>query len=98
MKEVEVDCPCCESRLVIDVLTQKVLRHVPKQALDEFGKPVTDGARWDDANRTVSERKGRGTDAFDAALDKEKSRTRDLDDLFDRARAKVDDRKKKHDE
>ncbi|MEM9380359.1 MAG: hypothetical protein AAGB93_10465 [Planctomycetota bacterium] len=98
MKEIEIDCPCCESRLLVDVRTQTVLRHTPKVSLDEFGKPVQDGARWDAANQTVQERKSRGTDAFDAALDREKSRARDLDDLFQKAKGKVDERTKRHDD
>lgn len=98
MKEIQVDCPCCEARLVIDVRTQSVLRHAPKEELDEFGKPKTDGKRWDAAQKTVSDRQGRGTDAFDAALDKEKSRSRDLDDLFKKAQDKVDSRRKKHED
>ena len=98
MKEIQIDCPCCESRLVIDVRTQSVLRHAPKEQLDEFGKPVQDGGRWDDAQQKVSGRAGRGTDAFDAALDKEKRRGKDLDDLFKKAQDKVDERRKRHDD
>lgn len=94
MKELEVNCPCCEAKLLIDVRTQTVLRHTLPDELDEFGKPVQGTGRWDAAAEKVSERKGRGTDAFDAALSKEKSRVRDLDDLFDRAKSKIDDRKR----
>lgn len=93
MKEIEIDCPCCEARLWVDVLTGKVLRHALPDELDEFGKPRRDTGRWDAAQGRVSERKARGTDAFDEALSREKGRARDLDDLFDRARKKVDERK-----
>ena len=95
MKEIQIDCPCCEARLVIDVRTQSVLRHAPKQQLDEFGKPKLEGHRWDSAQKTVSDRGSRGTDAFDDALGKEKSRGRDLDDLFKKAQDKVDERAKR---
>ncbi|MDG1051605.1 MAG: hypothetical protein P8M11_15070 [Planctomycetota bacterium] len=98
MKEVEIECPCCESRLVVDVRTQTVLRHAPKESLDEFGKPVRDGRRWDAAARTVTDRESRSEDAFDSALNRERSRTRDLDDLFKKAQDKVDDRTRRHDE
>ncbi len=98
MKEIEIDCPCCDSRLLIDVRSQKVLRHVPKASLDEFGKPVQDGKRWDSAARTVTDRGLRSEDAFDSALNREKARTRDLDDLFKKAKDKVDDRAQRHDE
>ena len=95
-KEIEVDCPCCESRLLIDVRTRAVLRHAPKERLDEFGKPMKDASRWDAANEKIGRGSERGKDAFDQALSKEKSRGEDLDDLFDRAKSKVDARKKKH--
>jgi DNA-directed RNA polymerase subunit RPC12/RpoP len=98
MKEIEIDCPCCESRLLIDVRTQTVLRHAPKASLDEFGKPVQDGKRWDAAARTVTDRESRSEDAFDSALNREKSRTRDLDDLFKKAQRKVDDRSRRHED
>lgn len=96
MKEIEIDCPCCESRLLIDVRTRTVLRHAPKGGLDEFGKPLRDASRWDAANEKVGRGGERGRDAFDQALSKEKSRDQDLDDLFDRAKSRVDERKSKH--
>lgn len=98
MKELEIDCPCCDTRLLVDVRTGQILRHTPKAELDEFGKPSKDAGAWDRANSTVADRTARGTDAFDAALSKEKSRTKDLDDLFDRAKSKVSDRKKRLEE
>lgn len=88
-KQIEVDCPCCESRLLIDVLTAKVLKHIPKQKLDETGRPVLDGGRWDAATQRVQGREERGTDSFDAALGKERSRGDDLDDLFQAAKDKL---------
>ena len=97
MKEIEIDCPCCEARLLIDVRTQSVLRHAPKGELDEFGKPRQDGGQWDSAHKTVADRKSRGTDAFDSAIDREKSRPKDLDDLFAKAKNKIDDRKNRLD-
>lgn len=94
MKEIEVDCPCCEAKLLIDVRTQSVLRHSTPDRLDEFGKPVRgDTSKWDAAQERIDRAKNRGTDAFDEALGREKKRAGDLDDLFERARAKVDERK-----
>ena len=93
MKEIEVDCPCCDARLLIDVRTRAVLRHTPKAELDEFGKPGGTAA-WDRAQARVTEREGRGTDAFDDALALEQSREKKYDDLFEKAKAKVDDKKK----
>ncbi|MEZ6015409.1 MAG: hypothetical protein R3F49_09870 [Planctomycetota bacterium] len=91
-KEIEVRCPCCESTLVIDVRTRTVLKHAPPQQVDETGKLILDPARWDQASARVQGRTNKATDAFDAALAKEHSRARDLDDLFDKARKKVERR------
>lgn len=88
-KEIEVRCPCCESTLVIDVRTRTVLKHAPPQQVDETGKLVLDPARWEQAKDRVRGRKDKATDSFDAALQKEQSRAKDLDDLFDRARKKA---------
>lgn len=93
MKEIKVDCPCCDAKLVIDVRTATVVRHATPDKLDEFGKPLQDQGRWDAAVDKITGSKGR-EDAFDSALRKEQSRSGDLDDLFDRARSKVDRRKR----
>ncbi|QDV05343.1 hypothetical protein Poly30_08400 [Planctomycetes bacterium Poly30] len=94
MKEIEVDCPCCEARILIDVRTKTVLRHTPKASLNEFGRPDGGTGAWDRAHARVSARKGRGTDAFDDALAREQSREKNFDDLFEKAKAKVDGKKK----
>ncbi len=91
-KEVQITCPCCESTLVIDVLTATVLKHAPKGKLDSMGKPILDEGRWQSAQGKVSERKERGKDAFDQAVNKEQSREQDLDDLFRKAKDKADRR------
>ncbi|MFT5735359.1 MAG: hypothetical protein ACJA2W_000311 [Planctomycetota bacterium] len=96
MKEIEIDCPCCDARLLIDVRTRAVLRHTPKSELDEFGKPGGTAA-WDRAQAKVAERGGRGTDAFDDALALEQSRENKFDDLFEKAKAKVDEKKRELD-
>ena len=80
-KDITVVCPCCEAELVVDVLTQKVLRHRAKGSTPE--------TTWGDAHES------RGTDAFDSALSGEMSRERDLDDLFDAAKKQVEERKKR---
>ena len=88
-KQIEVACPCCESRLVIDVLTSKILRHVPPEKLDETGKPVLDGERWATATKRIQDKTKRGGDSFDAAMNREQRREGDLDDLFDKAKDKL---------
>ena len=89
LKQIEVTCPCCESTLVVDVLTQSVLKHAPKAKLDETGKPILDEGRWDSATSKVQDRGQRGADAFDRALNQEADREKDLDDLFRKAQDKV---------
>jgi len=86
-KDITVVCPCCETELVVDVLTQKVLRHRAKDATAE--------STWGEASARVAERESRGTDAFDSALSGEQSRARDLDDLFDAAKKQVEERKQR---
>ncbi len=97
MKEIEIDCPCCEARLLIDVRTQAVLRHTPKAELNDLGRPGGETAAWDRAQAKVSARAGRGTDAFDDALAQEQSKGSRFDDLFDKAKAKVDSKRKELD-
>ncbi len=88
-KQIDVSCPCCNTRLTIDVLTRTILRHAPPEQLDETGKAVLDEGRWDEAADRVSGRAGASLDKFDSALGKERSREKDLDDLFDKARRKA---------
>jgi hypothetical protein len=78
--------------LVVDVLSAKVLMHAPKEKLDATGKVVLDEGRWDSARTKVAGRGKRGGDAFDQALGKEQTREADLDDLFKKAKDKVDRR------
>ena len=88
-KQIDVECPCCNTRLTVDVLTRTVLRHAPPEQLDETGKQVLDEGRWDAANEKVAGRRSDALDKFDAALGKERSREQDLDDLFEQAKRKA---------
>lgn len=80
-KEMRVQCPCCEAELVIDVLTHKVLRHKEK------GQSA--GATWGVASERLRERQEQGLGAFEDSLSAEKTRSRDLDDLFNEARKRA---------
>ncbi len=86
-KEIDVSCPCCGTELLIDVATAKVLRS--RNPKDEDGGDKT----WSGAQGRVEGRSGRANDAFSAAVDREEAREADLDDLFSKAKKKVDDRK-----
>lgn len=97
-KEIEVSCPCCSTRLVVDVLTATVLKQIDPRQVDETGKAVLDEGRWDMAKEAVRGRPKGSAHSFDAALDKEKARSGDLDDLFEKARDKIARRKRKHED
>ena len=81
-KEIAVTCPCCESRIAVDVRTQKILTWRRASELDKDGKPVVTEADWTKANEDVAGRMQRSEDAFDAGLSREKKRSQDLDDLW----------------
>jgi hypothetical protein len=88
-KEVEVRCSCCETRLTVDVLTGQVLRAVEPGQTDETGKPILDEERWDRAAENVADRPTAAEDKLDEGLRREANREKSLDDLFEKAKAKV---------
>src|SRR5262245_25268429 len=88
-KEVNVDCPCCQSRLEIDVRTAKVVRWRKPGESDETGKPVLRESDWTSASDRVSKRLGEAGDKFDQSLTREKRRAQDLDELFRKANEKL---------
>jgi hypothetical protein len=94
-KEFDVTCPCCQSRLAVDVRTGKVLRSRRAEELDETGKPIVSEADWDAAHARTKDRLGSAAERFDAGLAGEKTRAADLDDLFKKAADKVQKRGEK---
>ena len=92
IKEIVVSCPCCESRLAIDVGTRKVMRWSRKEEVDATGKPVVRAEDWDTAFDRVAGRQASATDKFDEALNREKTREKDLDELFRKAKSKLDEK------
>lgn len=90
-KQIDVACPCCDSRLSIDVRTGKVMRWAKPRDLDEMGKPALREEGWDDALSKVSGREQQSHDRFDSALRKEQTREQDLDDLFRKSHEKARD-------
>ena len=71
-ERVQIDCPCCGTKLVVDAETAEILSEErPKQDTEQsFEKAMTDV-------RTGSRRR---EEAFSKAFD----RTRNLDDLLDK--------------
>lgn len=81
-KEIHIDCPCCRSRLAVDVRTSKVLRWNREGEVDPSGKPKVSEEDWHSATGRVESRLSSAEDVFDAGLAREKNRSRDLDELF----------------
>ena len=82
---------CCESQLEVDARSGKVIRWSRKKELDETGKPVLRVEDWDEAAERVQKRLGTAADKFESGLDREMSRENDLDDLFRKAKEKLED-------
>jgi hypothetical protein len=91
-KDLHVECPCCQSRLEVDVRTGKILRWGRKTESDPSGKPIVGESHWGGATERVSKRLGTAADKFDQSLQRERTRSRDLDDLFRKASEKLDPR------
>jgi len=89
IKDVEVTCPCCQTRITVDVRTRKLLRTRPPKEIDESGKPKVGEKDWDQISSKVSGRLSSAADKFESGLAKEKSREADLDDLFREAKKKA---------
>lgn len=89
IKDVEVACPCCGTRITVDVRTRKILKSRPPKQVDESGKPVVGAKDWDEINSKVKGRLGSAREKFDEGLAREKTRERDLDDLFRQANEKI---------
>ena len=90
-KEVAIRCPCCESRITVDVRTRKIVTWHRAGEVDRKGKPIVTKEDWNAAEGKVQNRLAAGEDRFDANLSREKTRGRDLDDLFEKMSEKPDD-------
>jgi hypothetical protein len=88
-KQIEIDCPCCSSRILVDVRTGQILRTRRPAGTDEAGRKVVSQADWQDALGRVQERTAGGEDRLEQALDRERRRDLDLDDLFRQAKDKA---------
>jgi hypothetical protein len=88
-KQIDVTCPCCATRLTVDVLTAQVLRRSPPAGEPEretAGEPGRD--RWTSAQEKVRERTKSGEDRLESALEQERGKSKRFDDLFEKAREK----------
>jgi len=85
-KEIRVKCPCCQSLLEVDVLTEKVMKVLPGEGADGGA-----ASAWDAAHDKVSGRLQSASDKLDSSLAREKSRAKDLDELFRKINRKPND-------
>lgn len=77
-KDLEIHCPDCGSRLRIDPETGAILAHGAEKATD-----------LEEVQSRIAAREGQRADAFGAALDAERGRKKELDDLFKEAAEKA---------
>lgn len=82
-KQIDITCPCCSSRLTVDVLTEKVLKSQSATA------PADGGDKWSSASRKVLERTSSGAEKLENALQQERDKKARLDDRFRQAQEKL---------
>lgn len=88
-KDIEVRCPCCATRLLVDVATGKILKTTPAPeppGQDLVGKPPRD--RWESAQQSVRDRTQTSTRKMESALEAERTKEDRFDELFKQARDK----------
>jgi hypothetical protein len=88
-KEIEIACPCCSTRLTVDVRTSTVLRARKPEELDTTGKPKLGEKDWSDALGRVRSRSDEAPGKLDELLAKERDKRSRLDDLFKAANDKL---------
>ena len=88
-KDHLVTCPCCQSRLLVDARTGKLVRWSKHDQADESGAPAAKPEHWNQANERVKGRLDAATERFDQNLSREKTKSKDLDELFRRASEKL---------
>jgi len=89
-KQIEIACPCCKSRLLVDVRTGQLLRTLRPEEIDEKGKPVVSERDWDEALGRVKGRAQTRDGKLDEALSRERDKEDRLEELFRKAREKLE--------
>lgn len=97
-KQIEVDCPCCSSKLTIDVLTRTVMRALSPKELESDDPTQRGTERWNKASKRVAGRSAKSKDKLESAISMEKSKESRLDDLFDQANEKLKRKESEDDE
>lgn len=97
-KQLEISCPCCNTRLSVDVRTGVVVRSRRPEERDETGKPIVREADWSNAFDKVKQRSDGAGSKLDQALQNEREKSSRLDDLFRKAKEKLDSKDEPEDE
>lgn len=84
-KQIDVTCPCCSTRLTVDVLTAHVLRTT---RAGEAGSEVPAGDRWASAQDRVRERTTTAPDKLEESLERERTKETRFDEMFKKAQEK----------
>ena len=90
-RQLEITCPCCSSRLVVDVRSETVLRARKPGETDPEGKPKVGEADWSSALSKVKDRETSGSGKLDAFLDSERTKKARLEERFKDAQKKLAD-------
>ena len=88
-KQIEIACPCCKSRLLVDVRTGQLLRTLRPEQLDDKGKPLVSERDWDSALGRVEGRQQSRESRLEEALERERGKADRLDELFRQAKDKL---------
>jgi hypothetical protein len=88
-KQLEIACPCCATRLLIDVRTGTLLRSRRPEETDDTGKPKVGEKDWSEALGKVEKRSAEAPSKLDAALAREREKTARFDELFRQAEDKA---------
>ncbi len=97
VREIEVACPCCSSRIWVDVSTGKVVRTRRPQETDEAGRILISDKDWESVRDRVRKRPEEGQGKLEAALDRERNKADTLDELFTKAKEKARRREEEED-
>lgn len=81
-REIELTCPCCSARLVVDTRTSQVMKTVRK---DEASGEKGTADRWSSAQEKVRDRSQSGLDKLESALEYERGKKDRFDELFKKA-------------
>jgi hypothetical protein len=93
-KQIEITCPCCASRILVDVRTGAVLRTREREEGAAGAQTAEGGRDWSKALGRVQKRSSEAPGKLDAALEREREKRTRLDDLFQKANEKLKDEDK----